>query len=142
MAKCLIVIVEKGKGERNFSCFATENIGKCALLGYGGSAREAMEDIKVSAQECKALAEERGEEWPELEYSFIFDIGSFFDYFPINISAFAKYIGMNPSQLRQYASAAKEPRQATIDKIREGMKAFLNDIVPLPMIERPTVAYV
>ena len=142
MAKRLTVIVEKGKGERNFSCFATENIEKCGLLGYGSTAREAMDDIKVSAQECKEIVEERGGEWPELEYSFIFDIGAFFDYYPLNISAFAKYIGMNPAQLRQYASAAKEPRQATIDKIREGMKTFLNDIGSLPMIDRPTIAYV
>lgn len=141
MKQKLTVIVEKGKGERNFSCFVAEDWSKYGLIGYGGTAREAMEDIKVSAQECKELAEERGEEWPELEFTYLFDVGAFFDYYPLNISAFAKYIGMNAAQLRQYASAIKEPRQATLDKIHAGMKQFLEDIGTVPLIEHPVLTY-
>ncbi len=141
MKQKLTVIVEKGKGERNFSCFVAEDWSKYGLIGYGGTAREAMEDIKVSAQECKELAEERGEEWPELEFTYLFDVGAFFDYYPLNISAFAKYIGMNAAQLRQYASAIKEPRQATLDKIHAGMKQFLQDIGTVPLIDRAVTAY-
>ena len=84
---------------------------------------------------------ERGEEWPELEFTYIFDVGAFFDYYPLNISAFAKYIGMNAAQLRQYASAIKEPRQATLDKIHAGMKQLLQDMGTVPLIEHATITY-
>lgn len=141
MVQKLTVVVEKGKGEHNFSCFATESVGKAGLCGYGATAREAMEDIKVSAQEYKDLAEEQGCEWPELEYTYLLDIGAFFDYYPINISAFAKYIGMNAAQLRQYVSASKEPRKATLDKIHSGMRRLLEDLNSIPLIDRPTTAY-
>ena len=58
--------------------------------------QRAMDDLRMAADECKKLAEAEGEEWPELEFEYIFDLGSFFDYFPLNASAFAKRIGINP----------------------------------------------
>ena len=141
MARTIKVVVEKGKGERNFSCFATEDILKSALIGYGSSARECIEDFYEVVKEVQEIREGEGHEWPEVEYTFVFDIGAFFDYYPLNISAFAKYIGMNAAQLRQYASAAKEPRQVTIDKIRAGMQTLLRDMGTVPLIDRPVTSY-
>ena len=142
MAVKRLVIVERGKGKRNFSCFATEGIGKYGLIGYGGTAREAMDDIRTVVQECREMAKDEGEEFPDVELEFRFDIGSFFDYYPIDVTAFAKYIGMNASVLRQYATALREPRKEQILKIREGIDKFSRDLGANLMISLPAVSYV
>ena len=138
----VLAVVERGKGKRNFSCFASENIGNYCPIGYGGTAREAMEDIKVGLAEFREMAAEKGEEFPEVELEYRFDVGAFFDYYPIDVTAFAKYIGMNASVLRQYATALREPKQAQIEKIRNGIDKISRDLGANLMISQPVVSYV
>lgn len=139
--KKLFAIVERGKGKRNFACWAPENIDNCGLAGYGGTAREAMEDIKVAVQEYKEMKAEEGKEFPDVEFDFRFDVGSFFDYYPIDITAFAKYIGMNASVLRQYVTCLREPKEETINRIREGINKLSEDLGMNLMAEKPAVSY-
>ena len=141
MKRRLTAIVERGRGKGNFSCFATESIGKYGLAGYGTSARKAMEDIMESVRESREMAAEEGEDFPEVEFDFRFDIGAFFDYYPIDLTAFAKYIGMNASVVRQYATALREPKQAQIDRIREGIAKFAQDLGLGLMIDCPVLEY-
>lgn len=136
------IIVERGRGKRNFSCFSVETVRKCVLGGYGGTAREAMEDCRVTLQEYKDMAAEKGETFPDVEFDFRFDVGSFFDYYPIDVTAFAKYIGMNASVLRQYVTGLREPKKETIEKIREGIDKLSRDLGQNLMVDRPTVAYI
>lgn len=135
-------IVERGKGKGNFSCFVPEGIGNCFLGGYGRSAREAMEDTLVSFEEYKAQAQKDNMEFPdEVELDFRLDVGSFFDYYPLDITTTAKYIGMNASVLRQYVTGLRSPKQEQIDKIREGLSKLFADMSKLNMIEKPSVQY-
>ena len=144
MKKTLLVIVERGKGKGNFSCFATENVGSFGLAGYGSTAREAMDDIKVAAQESREMAAETGQDFPdEIEFDFRLDVGSFFDYYPLDVTATARYIGINPSILRQYVSAIRIPQKKQIDKINAGLERLAHDLgCGLKMIDRPAVSYV
>lgn len=137
-----LAIVERGKGKRNFACYAPESVGNHGLAGYGASAREAMEDIQTSVQEYKEMAAEKGEEFPDVEFDFRFDVGAFFDYFPLDVTAAAKYIGINASVLRQYVTALREPKQAQIDKIRQGVARLANDLGSGLMISQPVVSYI
>ncbi len=138
----VLAIVERGKGKRNFSCFTPQKVGKCTLGGYGASAREAMEDLRVCAKEFKEMATKKGEEFPDVEFDFRFDIGAFFDYYPLDVTAVAKYIGVNASVLRQYVTALREPKQAQIDKIRQGVARLAGDLSSGLMINQPVVMYV
>ncbi len=138
----LLAIVERGKGKRNFSCFATESVGDYGLAGYGATAREAMEDIKTSVKECQEMAAENGDVFPDVEFDFRFDIGAFFDYYPLDVTAVAKYIGINASVLRQYVTSIREPKQAQIDKIRDGVARLANDLGSGLMISQPVVSYI
>lgn len=137
-----LAIVERGKGKRNFYCFTTKDVCKCGFVGHGASARAAMEDIKVAIEEERKDAAGRGETFPEVELEFRFDIGSFFDYYPLDATAVAKYIGMNASVLRQYVTALREPKQAQIEKIRNGIAMLSKDLGLGMMIDKPTTAYV
>lgn len=138
-----LVIVERGKGKRNFSCFATESVGKYGLAGYGPTARDAMKDLEVAVQESRVLAREAGEDFPdEIEFEFRFDIGAFFDYYPLDVTSVAHYIGINASVLRQYVTALREPRQAQIDKIREGISRLSEDLGSGLMVDKPVTSYI
>lgn len=140
--KEITVIVERGKGKRNFSCFGTEDVGDFCLAGYGSSAREAMKDVLTSVEEFKEIARENGKEFPEISIHFLFDIGAFFDYYPLDVTAVAKYIGINPSVLRQYVTAIRVPKQNQIDKIRDGINRLAKDLGSGQMISKPVLSYI
>lgn len=110
MATKVTIQVEKGKQEKNFSCFMVEKLPNFGLTGYGNTAKQAIEDMYVAQKEIKELLEEEGKQMPELEFVFRFDIGSFFDYYSyLNMSGVAKKAGINASLMRQYAMGKHEP---------------------------------
>lgn len=141
MAKRVTVVVEKGS-EKNYSCFMAESVDKWHLYGFGSTVRKAMADIYVAYDEMKDFNKEKGLDTQDVEFCFLMDVGSLFDYYPINVSAFAKYIGMNASLLRQYASGAKTPKAKALSKIREGIIKFKNELNADNLIEKPATEYV
>ncbi len=139
--KRLKAIVERGKGKNNFSCFCPEDVGKCMIAGYGRTSREAMEDMYVSVQEYKEMAAEKGEAFPDIEFDFVFDIGAFFDYYPLDVTATAKFIGISPSIMRQYVAAFREPKEKQLKKIHEGLKKLSEALATPRLIDLPVVAF-
>lgn len=114
------LVFEKG-GEKNFSCFIEEKTGDCGLIGYGPTAKIAEDDIEVGRKEYL----EMGFDLPELNVvRRKFDIGAFFDYFPLNVTQFAKFAGMNASQLRQYASCQRNPSKKTKERIENAIHSL------------------
>lgn len=138
----LLAIMERGKGKGNYSCFATESVDGCGINGYGSNSREAIKDMHEAVQEYKEMKAEDGKEFPDVEFDIRFDVGSFFDYYPIDVTAFAKYIGMNPSVLRQYVTGLRHPKEDAIKRIREGIKKLSEDLGMNLMVEKPPVSYV
>lgn len=135
------VIVETGKD--SFSCFVSESEKlSIGIHGSGKTVKDAMDDFRIAYEEAKAYVESKGEEFTELEFDFVFDVGAFFNYYPINTTAFAKYVGMNASLLRQYCSGVKSPKGDTIRKIKDGIDALLFDISSGHLIDRPVLQYV
>lgn len=138
----VLAIVERGKGKGNFSCFVPEAINNCGLGGFGRTAREAMDDVKLNLEEYKEMAAAEGSTFPDVEFDFRFDVGAFFDYYPIDVTAFARYIGMNASVLRQYVTALRQPKEKQLRKIREGIDKISRDLGTNLMLSQPTVSYV
>lgn len=129
MKQRLTIMVERGKGKNNYACFSLEKIGTYCPAGYGSTAREAVEDLETSIEEMRSLAAERGQSFPEeVEMELRFDLGAFFNYYPLDTTAVARYIGMNPSVLRQYATALRQPRPAQLEKIRHGINQLAHDL--------------
>ena len=140
--KELVAIVERGKGKNNYSCFCPEKVGKYHLAGYGKNSREAMDDIYVTIKEFKDMAAEEGSEFPDVKLRFVFDVGAFFDYYPLDVTATAKYIGVTPSVLRRYVAAIREPKAEQLAKIKQGIHKLTEDLALGLMIDRPPVSYV
>ena len=140
MAMKIKVMVETGRDL--FSCFmvGADDLD-FGLHGDGKSARKAIEDFYLARDEMKAFFEKQGKSFPELDFEFIFDIGAYFSYYFINVTAFAEYAGMNASLLRQYACGLKSPAQKTIDKVRGAVDKFIRDIDAGHLIDRPVPQY-
>ena len=140
--KELVAIVERGKGKNNYSCFCPEKVGKYHLARYRKNSREAMDDIYVTIKEFKDMAAEEGSEFPDVKLRFIFDVGAFFDYYPLDVTATAKYIGVTPSVLRRYVAAIREPKAEQLAKIKEGIQRLSEAFGSPALIDAPVKSYV
>ncbi len=142
MVRKVTVVVESGKG--GFSCFMANDSDDLnfSLIGAGKTAKAAMEDFLIADKEMRESFEEDGEEYPDLDFRFVLDVGSFFDYYPLSITAFAKYIGMNASLLRQYATGIKVPQGKSLEKIRQGIDKLKENIDAGLLIDKPVLQYV
>ena len=116
------------------------NIGgvKVQLIGSGDTVAEAKEDFMNSVQEITESYAEDGVEVPaELseEIEFNFDISSLFEYYSvINISAFAKMVGINDSLLRQYKRGNTYISDAQLSKIEEGIHKLGKELSSLRLV--------
>ena len=112
------VIIEKAK-DGHYSCYVEDDLPGFGLSGFGESAEAAKEDMLKSYQEMKEIQAEEGKEVPELEFTYKYDMQSFFDYFSfLNVTKVAELAGINPSLMRQYTSGVANAGQKQYDKIR------------------------
>lgn len=94
-----------------------------SLNGQGTTVEEAKRALAQAVDDYKAVFESEGKPVPEslsnIEFEYKYDIASFFDNFKfINVSAFAKYAGINASLMRQYKQRlafASEKQKAKIE---------------------------
>lgn len=114
------VTVEKQAGEKNCSCFVDKKIDNCLLAGYGPTVDDAVADMLTARKELI----EAGYDIPELEMSFSYDIWAFFDKYPLNVSAIAKRIGINPSLMRQYVSGSRKPSAKRTGEIQAAIRSL------------------
>ena len=140
--KTLVAIVERGKGKNNFSCFCPELLEGNMLAGYGKNAREAMEDIQEFYNEVKKFEAEKGITVPEISFNWRFDVGAFFDYYPLDVSATAKFIGVSPSILRQYVAALRVPKEKQLAKIKDGIQRLAEALNCPALTDAPVTSYV
>lgn len=129
MKQNVTIKVEKGPGNKNFSCYMVEDMPDFGLAGYGSSAKEAIDDLYVSYNEIKEELLKEGKEIPALKFHFKFDLGSLFDYYYfLNISGVAKRAGINASLMRQYVSGVHKPSKKRLTEISNAMKIMAKDI--------------
>lgn len=114
---------------RSYSCIVEDEFEKFGLIGYGKTAREAEADMFVAAEEIRA--ELGQDEVPEIEISFRkFDVGAFFSFYPFfNITQFAKYAGINASQMRQYASGIRKPTKQKVEQINNAIRILVETLL-------------
>jgi hypothetical protein len=127
-----VTLVYEKAGDKNFSCFVEEEFEKFGLTGFGTTAKQAEDDLFVAKNEIEEELAKKGDKMPEIVVKGRkFDVGSFFDYYPINITQFAKFAGINASQLRQYVSnqrnASKKKEMQIMDAVRSLGKIFVNE---------------
>ncbi len=109
-----------------------------ALLGRGKTVAEAKEDFFNSVAEIKASFENTGRTIPAVlteQPHFQFDISSLFEYYSmINVSAFARYIGINDALMRQYKQGGTYVSEAQLKKIEKGINKLGSEFASLSII--------
>ena len=122
------VIIEKAK-DGYYSCYVEDDLPGFGLSGFGESAEAAKEDMMKTYQEMKEIQAEEGKEVPELEFTYKYDMQSFFDYFSfLNVSKVAELAGINPSLMRQYTSGVANAGQKQYDKIRVAVERISKEL--------------
>lgn len=101
---------------------------KFTAIGSGETIEEAKEDYFNSVEEMKDSCLENGDAVPAelLEAPvFKFDLSSFFEYYSfINVTAFAKKMGINGSLMRQYKKGNTYISTSQLEKIQ----TFVNEM--------------
>ena len=122
------VIMEKAK-DGNYSCYVDDDLPGFGLAGFGETAEAAKEDMSEAYAEIKALQAEEGKAVPELEFTYKYDMQSFFDYFSfLNVSRVAELAGINPSLMRQYTSGVANAGQKQYEKIRVAVRKISREL--------------
>lgn len=134
--KNFIVTIEKD----NDGSFIAYNVDESpyTLLGRGGTVKDARADFLHSVQEVKASEEEReGAAAPILSAApvFKFDLSSLFEYYSmLNVSAFARYLGINETLMRQYKKGNTYISDLQMQKIEDGLHRLGADFLGLRLV--------
>ena len=108
------------------------------LIGRGATVKEAKADFANSMQEVKNSEEEReGAAAPILSAvpEFRFDLSSLFEYYSmLNVSAFARYLGINETLMRQYKKGNTYISAVQLQKIEDGLHRLGADFLGLRLV--------
>ena len=128
MKKKVTVIMEKS-ADGYYSCFVEDDLPGFGLAGYGDTAELAKDDMMSAYADIKEMMKEEGNEVPELEFTYKYDLQSFFSYFSfLNITKVAELAGINPSLMRQYSSGHAVAGQKQYEKIRKAVDRIAKEI--------------
>lgn len=107
------------------------------LLGQGNSVNEAIEDFYNSYSEMKTFLEEKGEVYPPLKFTFVYDIPSFLKKYAyaFSLAGLGRIIGINERQLSHYINGIRKPSARTTLKIERKLKEFAGEISTLEFIK-------
>ena len=123
-------LIEKGK-DGTFGVFTPEL--QHTIIGEGKTVADAKADFENSVKEVLASYTEEGKQIPAelqgVEFEYKYDIASLFNYYNfINVSKFARMVGINASLMRQYKSGNQYISENQISKIEEALHKMANEI--------------
>jgi Uncharacterized conserved protein len=124
MSKKAIIVIEKGV-DGGYSVFPSDDI-KSGIIGDGATVEEAKADFLNSYEELIGFLKKDGlpipEDLQDVEFEFRYDLSSLFNYFNfINVTQFAKALGINSSLMRQYKSGKAYISDKQAHRIEEGI---------------------
>lgn len=111
---------------------------KVVLIGTGDTVREAKEDFYNSIDEILQSYVEIGDDIPAFlneDVEFSFDLSSLFEYYSmLNVSALARYLGINDSLMRQYRIGKAQISDKQLEKIEAGIHRLGRELASLRLV--------
>lgn len=108
------------------------------IIGTGNSVREAKDDFFNSIEETIEACKESGIAIPgslDEEPVFKFDVSSLFEYYSmLNVSAFARYLGLNDALMRQYKKGGVYISESQLKRIEDGIHTLGNEFANLRLV--------
>lgn len=131
------VVIEKQKSGTYIAY--NVNCDGVSLMGTGVTVNEAKDDFFNSIQEVIESCNESGLKVPEClidaEPVFKFDVSSLFEYYSVlNVSAFARYVGINDTLMRQYKKGGTYISENQLKKIENGIHALGQEFTRLKLV--------
>lgn len=128
-------VIERGK-DGTFGVYTPDL--KSTIIGEGKTAAEAKADFENSVREIGQFYAETGEELPDelknVEFEYRYDVASLFSLYDfINVSKFAKRIGLNPSLMRQYKSGMSYISEQQAKKIEQGLHDCATELLSVSL---------
>jgi predicted RNase H-like HicB family nuclease len=128
-------LIERGK-DGIYSVFTPDL--QNVIIGSGETVEAAKVDFQLSTEAMLASYTENGNELPEelrhLTFVYKFDIASLFNYFSwINVSQFAKVIGIEPSLMRHYKQGDVYISERQAKKIEAGLHKIAGELMAVSL---------
>lgn len=123
MEKKFKVSIEKQE-DGSYIAYNT-NADGYSLIGTGETVKDAKADFLSSMKEIKEI-EKKEQKTPNpilsAEPEFKFDLSSLFEYYSmLNVSAFARFLGINETLMRQYKKGNTYISDMQLQKIENGI---------------------
>lgn len=135
MEKVKVFICKEKDG--SYSMYVDEHAKlNYGLIGEGSSVQQAMNEWRSMYNAMKKSYEEKGLEFVEAEFEFVFDVPSFLQYYSglVTFRGLAKLTGISAAQLSQYVSGYRTPSPKTTQKIQAALHAFGNELSQLQLV--------
>ena len=106
------------------------------LVGEGRSVEEAIADWNGTYQAMKDSYAERGLDFVEAQFSFVYDVPSFLSYYGglISFKGLSKLTGISAAQLSQYATGYRNPSPKTTAKIQDGLHTIAKELSQVALV--------
>ncbi|WP_298550318.1 helix-turn-helix transcriptional regulator [uncultured Parabacteroides sp.] len=100
------------------------------VTGTGETAEEAIKTFLAGYEDTKRYYEDKGDNFEEAEFEFVYDMASFLSYFSkaFSLAGLSRITGINKGQLSHYMTGRRNPSRSTVEKIQESVKSFANDL--------------
>lgn len=130
------VTIEKQQ-DGTYMAYNTEE-SDFSLIGTGDTVSEAKTDFFNSIEEVKQSMTDNDIEIPAIltqKPVFKFDLASLFEYYSmLNVSAFARFIGINDALMRQYKKGNTYISDAQLQKIESGIHSLGREFTSLKLV--------
>ena len=125
-----LIIIERGQ-DGTYSAYPAKL--NTTIIGEGETAEAAKADFLNSYEEIKQYYLEVGEEMPvelkDLDFEYRYDLAAFFNSFDfINVSKFAKAVGVEPSLMRHYKIGDAGISTKQKRKIERGLHSLAREL--------------
>ena len=139
----LNVTIEKQK-DGTYIAYNT-NDDEVVLVGNGSTVNGAKDDFFNSMHETVDACKENGIPIPcslNEEPVFKFDIASLFEYYNmINVSALARYLGINETLMRQYKKGDTYISENQLKRIEDGIHVLGEELSRLKLVQPPALDF-
>lgn len=129
------VTIEK---QKDGSYIAYNKELKDTVIGTGETVEEAKNDYMNSLKEIEEVCIESGMPIPDvckIKPLFKFDLSSLFEHYSsLNISGFAKFVGINATLLRQYKRGNTYISEKQLQKIEDGIHKLGEELIALKLV--------
>jgi len=97
------------------------------LIGQGKTISEAKQDFWDCLEDMKKSYQRDGEEFPDVEFEFKYDVPSFLKYSPFPLTWLESNTGIHRKQLSMYITRRRNPSENTLRKIQGAVNSFARD---------------